>query len=413
MKQTILIALVAALAAGTADARPKPLLSGASAAADSPATAGQNAAGLTRFDSTNLRFDLYYLDSESTWRQEFGDTGFATTTTTESDLTVPNGSIVVPINDKWYFGASMLAYSVSDDYGDEWIGRYIIKEYDLVFISAAPSIAYKINDQWSVAATALATYTSFTQEAAVRNLASDDDGELEIEADGFTAGYGFSLLYELSERTRFGLTYQSELEPELDGDVDFSGLDDVTENILDQVGLLNATIDADTRSPQKVAVGVYHEFDNRHAITADINWIDFSEFKLAEVYVNVNGNTAQITKSDFDYDDIWAYSLGYSFPLNDRWLLAVAGLYAPDMVDDDDRSLSLRLDEIWAVGAGVEYRLNDRWKLDATLSYIEVGDSPITTAPIDAIGGPVRGKFTDRELWILQFGVEWGNGPRG
>lgn len=412
MKYTTLIALAALLAAGNTYARPKPLLAGASASADSPSTAGQNPAGLTRFDSTNVRFDLYYLDSESTWEQDFGNTGFSSRTKTESDLTVPNGSIVVPINDKWYFGASMLAYSVSDDYGDDWIGKYIIQEYDLVFISAAPSIAYKINDQWSVAATALATYTSFTQEAAVRNLESDEDGKFEIDADGFTAGYGFSVLYELSDRTRFGFSYQSELEPELDGDVDFSGLDEVTESILDNVGLLDATIDADTRSPQRANIGLYHEFENRHAIVADINWIDFSEIKIAEIYVNVNGETAQVTESEFDYDDIWAYSLGYSFPLNDNWMLAVAGLYAPDMVDDDDRSLSLRLDEIWAVGAGIEYRVNDRWKLDATINYIQVGDSPITTEPIDAIGGPVSGEFTDRELWLLQFGVEWGAGPR-
>jgi len=390
------------------------MLSGQSAAAYGASTANSNPSGITRFDNTQLRLDIYYLDSDSKWRQDFGDTGFATETTTESDLTVPNISLIKPLSDDWYFGFSMLAYSVSDDYGDDWIGKYVIQEYDLVFVSAYPSIAYKINDSWSIAASIAGTYTSFTQESAVRNLPEPGnpdpgDGKLEIDADGFTLGYGFSTLYEFTDRTRIGLNYQSEQEPDLDGDVNFSRLTSTTESILDMANLLSPSIDVDTRSPQRASIGIYHEFQNRHAVTADINWIDFSNFKLAEIYVNDN----QYTESDFEYDDIWAYSAGYSFPLGDSVMLAVAGIYVPSMVDDDNRQLSLRLDEIWGIGAGVEWRWSDRLKFDATVNYVEVDDSPITTADIDAIGGPVSGRFTDRELLILQFGVEWGPGPRG
>ncbi len=402
--------ILSLLLSASAWARPKPLLAGAAAGADSAATAGDNAAGMTRFDTTNLRFDLYYLDSESTWENRIGDTPVSRTKT-ESDLIVPNGSIVVPLSEDWYFGFSMLAYSVSDDYGDDWIGKYAIQEYDLVFISAAPSIAYKINDNWSVAGTLLGTYTSFTQESAVRNFeAGSGDGGLEIDADGYTVGFGFSTLYEFTRRTRIGFTYTSALEPELDGDADFDNLDPTTESILDQAGLLDASIDVDTRSPQKAKVGIYHEFENRHAVTADINWIDFSNFKLAEIYVNDN----QFTESDFEYDDIWAYSAGYSFPLNDQWIMAVAGVYVPSMVDDDNRQISLRLDDIWGVGAGFEYKINERLKFDITANYIEVGDSPIESEPLDAIGGQtISGRFIDRDLWLLQFGLQWGPGPRG
>jgi len=101
-------------------ARPQPLLSGASATADSAGTVTQNPAGMARFDEFQMRLDLYVLDSESTWEQEFGDTSFATTTETESDLVVPNLSLVAPLSEDWYFGFGMLGYSVSDDYGDDW-----------------------------------------------------------------------------------------------------------------------------------------------------------------------------------------------------------------------------------------------------------------------------------------------------
>jgi long-chain fatty acid transport protein len=411
--RAILVLLALSLAAPMAFARPKPLLTGQSAGADSTSTASTNPAGITRFDSTNMRLDIYYIDTDSTWEQEFGNTGFRTRTTTESDLTVPNGSIVVPISEDWYFGFSMLAYSVSDDYGEDWVGRYVIEEYDLVFVSAYPSIAYKVTDKWSVAASLAGTYTSFTQESSVPNLPepgnpNPGDGDLEIDADGYTVGFGFSTLYEFTDRTRIGFNYQSELDPDLDGDVDFDNLTAPTEAILDAANLLDASIDVDTRSPQRANVGIYHEFENHHAITADINWIDWSSFQLAEIYVN----GGQLNESDFDYDDIWAYSAGYSYPVGNKWTVAVAGIYVPDMVDDDNRQLSLRLDEIWGVGAGFEWKVSPKLRFDATINYIQIDDAPIVTDDIDTIGGPIRGEFTDRGFWLLQFGVEFGTGAK-
>ena len=406
MKKLIFTALCIVVC-NQVQARPQPLMSGASATADSAGTVTQNPAGMTQFDSTQLRLDLYVLSSESTWQQDLGDTGFSTRTTTDSDLIVPNVSLVKPLSDDWYFGFGMMGYSVSDDYGDDWIGKYAMTEYSLLFISAFPSIGYKINDKWSVAGSLAANYTTYEQKKKVNNLEpGSPDGDLTIDADGFSLGYGFSTLYEFSERTRIGFNYQSELDPELDGDPDFSGLDTTTEDLFDQLGLLDADISIDTVSPQRANVGIYHEFENRHAATFDINWIDYSNFQLADIYVNDN----QITESNFEYDDIWAYTLGYTFPLNDRWMLGFAGLYAPDMVDDDNRTITLRLDEIWAVGGGFEYQYRPNLSFDATLSYVQVGDAPVITDDIDAIGGPISGKFNDREMWILQFGVEWGPG---
>ena len=407
------VALSSILLTGQALARPTPLRTGQSAAAESASTAGTNPAAITRFENTQFRVDLFYLQFDNTWRQDFGGTGVSRETETDSDLLAPNVALVKPLSDKWFFGFSMIAYSMSDDYGDDWIGRYLIQEYDLVFVSAYPSIAYKLNDSWSVAASLAATYTSFTQEKAVFNLPepgnpNPEDGDLEIDADGFTAGFGFSALYEFNDRTRFGFNYTSELEPELDGSLDYSNLTSTTAALLDARGLLNATVDADTRSPQRVNVGAYHEFENRHAISVDISWIDFSRFKLSELYINGN----QLNESDMDYDDIWAYSAGYSFPVTNQLLFAVAGVYVPEMVDDDNRQLSLRLDEAWGLGAGIEWRWSDNWRLDASISYVEIDDSPVTTDNIDAIGGPITGRFTDREFWLMQFGIEWGPGSR-
>ena len=226
-------------------------------------------------------------------------------------------------------------------------------------------------------------------------------------------GSGFPRSTSSRTRTRIGFNYQSELDPTLDGDLNFSNLTSTTEAALDLAGLLGASIDVETASPQRASVGIYHEFENQHAATFDVAWIDFSDFKLAEIYVNNN----QLNESDFEYDDIWAYIAGYSFPVSDRFTLALAGLYVPEMVDDDNRQLTLRLDR----DVGSRHRLSNGstatgWCSMLPSTTVQIDDSPVESEPYidpDYGLGTVSGEFTDRDFILLQFGVEWGAGPRG
>ena len=50
------------------------------------------------------------------------------------------------------------------------------------------------------------------------------EGEVTIDGNDVAFGFGLGALFEVNERTRFGLVYQSEIEPEFDGDVDLSPL---------------------------------------------------------------------------------------------------------------------------------------------------------------------------------------------
>lgn len=102
-------------------------------------------------------------------------------------------------------------------FDEDWVGRYFIEEYSLVYISAFPSVAYRVNDKLSIAGSLALTYSNFTQTSAVPNLDPGiGDGELEIDADGTIIGFGVSALYEFTDRIRVGIAYQSELDMELE-----------------------------------------------------------------------------------------------------------------------------------------------------------------------------------------------------
>lgn len=87
-------------------------------------------------------------------------------------------------------------------------------------------------------------------------------------------------------------------------------------------------------------------------------------FQLSEIYVNKN----QVSQSDVDYEDIWAFSVGYNWPLTDR------------------RTVT------------------------ANLNYMKLDDAPITSPPLGLLG-TVTGEYVDRETIWLNAGLSFGTGP--
>ena len=385
-------------------ARPYPGVSGLAATADSATTASSNPAGIIRFDERVSEVELIVLASDSTWRSQLGD---ADRENTHSDgmTVVPTGYFVQPINDDFSFSFTVLGVGFSDDLGD-WPGRFFVESYDSVYISAFPSIAYRVNDKLSVAGSAVLSYTRFEQERVIANIfdAGTTEGSGELEADGFELGFGLSALYQQSDRLRWGLTYQSELDPELDADTSYRGLGPNTERVMTGLGIIGADVSISSRSPQSILAGVYYEFENDHAITLDLSWIDFSEFKLSEFYFNGEA----LAETDAKYKDIYALAASYSWPLSDRWMLGVGGFYADEMVDDDKRTMTLRLDSVWSAGIGAEWQWTENRSVTTSLSYVGVGDAPVTTAEIPGIGA-LEGEYTSRDTWLLRIGISFGS----
>ena len=395
--------LLTAFASDVAGARPYPLGTGLAASADSAQTASSNPAGIARFSHRAVDADVLWLTSESEWTSEFSGTGSESNTRNSGDLVVPRFAIIQPVNDRLTTSFTFLGTGISDDLGD-WPGRYFIQSYDSVFVSAFPSLAYRIDDRWSVAASAAITYSSFEQERAVRNIFDPGfgDGRSKVEADSVEVGFGLSLLYQSSERTRWGLTYSSEINPSRDADNELSGLGPNTEAVMQRLGLLDADLSIQSTMPASVVAGLYHEFADDAAVTTDLVWIDFSDFRLSEFYFNGES----FARSDPRYRDIYALSASYSWPVARRWMLGVGGLVTNQMIDDDERSMTLRLDALWSLGLAAEWRWTDARSVKVSVSYVGMDDAPVSTPGIPGFGS-LEGRFTRRDTLILQVGVSW------
>ena len=383
-------------------------MTGISASADDASVAGNNPAAMTLLDSRQFRASLFTFISDSTFKGQIDDSGATFKSHNDSVTVIPSFSFVQPFNEDWRFGFTVLGMGFSEDYGDDWAARYLIQDYSLLYITAFPSIARKVTEKLSVGGSLMLTYTKLEQQKAVLNLPPGSlDGKMNLDADGTTAGFSVSMLYEFSDRTRFGAVYKSELNPKLKGDLDFSGLTPPTESMLEAAGLLDAEVTAKSRSPQRITAGIYHEFEDTSAITFDLLWVDFSRFKLTEIYLAGD----QLLTTDPTYEDFFAFSIGYQRPLADRWRIGFGGFLTGDMLKDDNRTMLLRLDSTWSLGVGLEWQWRDTRTVNANLNYMKVGDAPTTTPDIPGFG-TVSGRYTKRSTVFLEISMSWGSSNR-
>jgi long-chain fatty acid transport protein len=112
-------------------------------------------------------------------------------------------------------------------------------------------------------------YGIMKQKVAINNLVGAD-GQMSLDANKWGFGVNLGLLYEPSDATRFGITYNSQVKLDFSAPAEFSGLSPVLEALLRAGGLLNATLDIPIYVPQGVNASVSHRLDDRWTLLGSV-----------------------------------------------------------------------------------------------------------------------------------------------
>ena len=378
-----------------------PAITGVVAPANDAGTAASNPAGLTRLHKSEWLFDLQSYFTESTSKTTADSIDASTTEDTSGSMFIPAAYYARPYNDKITFGLSLsVPAGVGSDPGSSTASRYLLEEWTLGYVSLAPAIGYRLNEQWSLGAAVNFNYAAYDYKTAVYNGPGEADGEMEYSDGDFGMGFQLGVLYELTETTRFGLMYRSSSKTEFSDTPDLSGLTPEREAMLED-GLRTKNIGLESEFPQVVAAGAYHEFANGASATVDVAWIDFSEFGLTTL--TLDGTTVQTNATP--YDDMWAGSVGYSWPVNPDWTMRVGAAYVSSGVDDQNRTFAFRLDRIIGAGVGAEYRWGTDRLVGINLTYYDLGDGPVENDV--PLLGTLSAEYSDNYAIGLDISLRW------
>ncbi|MFC3284307.1 OmpP1/FadL family transporter [Litchfieldella rifensis] len=337
--------------------------SNAAAGAEDASFMAHNPAAIGNIDGTQVTGGLSYIDADFELRNGEASSAFGFPYGSDASgqggetAWVPSFAAKTQLNDQFDLGLAIYSpYGLSTQYDKDWIGRYHGIETELKTIDIQPTLNYRVNDRLSIAAGLRAEYadatlsnaSDFGSLAASQGVPGAAPGQNDVigEVTGDDWGYGYTLgaLFQVTDKTRLGISYRSKIDLTLDGELNVEGTDPLSDGAV-AAGLVTGTGGtADLTTPANLNLGVYHQLTDRLALMANAEWIEWSSFDELVVEFD-DGRDSSVTEEN--WDDTWAFSVGANYALTPQWLLR-AGLgydqtpvpssrYRTPRVPDSDR----------------------------------------------------------------------------
>jgi long-chain fatty acid transport protein len=369
---------------------------GASAGTDDAATIFHNPASATRIEGKQLflsvgalipdtKFDVKY----SSPRNGFGNGG-------DAGEAAPGGGMAY-IHDfgpsKWSGGVYLGGLAGAGlKYDKGWAGRYQNREVTLLLMTLAPTVAYQLTDKLSVGASVQYWYSTLDLKLAVpRPIPVVEDARAEI--DGDDEGFGFTLgaMYELTERTRFGINYQSELNPDYDGDLKIK----IPAGPVTPGESLEVSSNTELDMAQTIRASMHHDLDEHWSVNFTVGWDDWST--LGDIFISVENGTAPVPTK---WQDTYHYAWGAEYRLNNNWSFTGGVAYDTNPVDKKDRTADLPVDRQIRYAFGARYAVKDSLTVGGYINYADLGKARIES---DDFGG----EYKNNSLLGISVNANW------
>lgn len=326
---------------------------GATAGAEDISYSFYNPAGLSRHKGTKLAVGASAILPNAKGKDAVGSFG----TNNKMDHVVdkailPSTYMSYQIDDQWTAGIAINSpFGLITDYSDNWAGANHGTLSDVMTVTMTPMLSYRVNDKFSLGAGPQIQYITAKLQT---NAASA--GMAKLAGDTTDIGYVVGGLYEFNDDTRIGVSYRSQIKHKLKGDIDFTRA-----NPMDQ------DISARLTTPALLSMGIYHDINSKWAVMAEAQKTYWSSFEKLDI---MGDKTGLITHTPENWKDVWFYSIGASYKIDDQWKLR--GGLAFDQTPTNDANRTPRIpdsDRIWYSG-GVEYKLDEKWTFNAGYTYI-------------------------------------------
>ncbi|WFM70906.1 outer membrane protein transport protein [Halomonas sp. CKK8] len=328
-------------------------LSNATAGAEDVSFMAYNPAAIGNIDGNQVAGGVAYIDADFELQDATASNGPIVYGVDQSGqggetATVPSFAAKTQLNERFDLGLAIYApYGLSTKYDEDWIGRYHAVETELKTIDFQPTLNYRVTERLNLAVGLRAQYADATlsnsldlasfgakseqeqgniaQAQALASQAGLADGFAEVTGDDWGYGYTLGALFQVTDKTRLGASYRSEIDLTLDGEVDYSSDNAVGQQVLEgaqaQGRLRDGGGTADLTTPANLNLGIYHQLTDRLALMANAEWTEWSSFD--ELVVEFEDGTDSSTTEN--WDDTWAFSVGANYALTPQWLLR-AGL---------------------------------------------------------------------------------------
>lgn len=362
-----------------------------------------NAAGMTKLEGTNFSGavnlvmpSVKYSNASATYptaaASAYNSTvkGSTSGTITDDLVAVPHLYLTHKLNDKVAVGLGVyVPYASSTEYDRDSVLRYNLNATSLTTIDINPTVAFKLNDQHSVAVGVIAQHA----EASLRQYANFGyamasaagatgvtllngngaaDGFADVNGDDWGFGYNLAWLWDVNEAARVGVNYRSQIKHTLKGTAKWAkpAAGYTALNAAGFKDIEDASVEIDT--PESLSVHGMYKLSPVVNLFGDVTWTKHSRFDKARL-VYANGKTGQGNTTYLwpAWKDTYKIALGGSYQYTDALQLRAGVAYDKSPVPDDDHRLATMPDNdrTW-LSFGGKYDLNKQASIDFAYSYV-------------------------------------------
>nr|WP_229203744.1 outer membrane protein transport protein [Campylobacter anatolicus] len=266
--------------------------------------------------------------------------------------------------ENWRFG---LALAVPAGVGIGWDDKeaaFSAHRFKLKVIELNPTIAYRVSDNFAIAAGARAVYSK-------GRVANDYGivGKRELEGDSIDYGYNVALTYRPIENLSLAATYRSKVDLSIKGDA--------TGTFIDPRANYSGAANVEIPLPAQLVLAAGYKFNDLTLLLA-YERTYWSKFKGYD-FDYPNATNAQLTNPLFvgfmdkatnrKYQDTSTYRVGLAYEVTDKLRLMLGFTYDEDAsYDSYNTSLDLPNTKSRAYSTGLNYQISPN--LEIALGYL-------------------------------------------
>jgi len=390
---------------------------GAAAVAEDASTIFFNPAGMTRLSGRQVvgalslvNLGAKFSDSGASTVPSFQTPGGGNGGDAGSLNAVPAAYLSWELSPgKWWLGIGVNApFGLSTKWDSGWVGRFHAVESSVQAIAISPSIAWKVNDQFSVGAGVSAVHMSATftnstpyslvayKYGALSSVGMYKEGEAKIEGDSWAWGWNAGATWQVAPATRLGITYRSHVSQDLGGNVTFSDRPAALGGALP-----DGPVSTKVKLPDSASLAIAHDVDARWQLLADYTWTGWSSIQQL-VIARDTGQT--VSSVELGFKDTWRLGLGANYRMNEAWTLRLGVAYESTPAKDDKRTPRLPdSSRVWT-SIGAQWRASPQTAVDFGFAYewIDKGSSDLHSASAGNLVGEYK-----LNVWILGAQVRY------
>ncbi len=340
---------------------------GAGALSENPSNQWYNPATLSRLEgnqvslsASQVMIDTTFDDANTNQPGDFEDV----------NSTIPSLYFSSALNDRTTFGLGVNApFGTRLEYEDNWGGDSYATTSDLQSLNVNPSFAFEVTST-----------LQFGIGVNYQKIEADLDNDVSrLEGQDKTLGWNTGVLFEPADGQRFGLSYRSKIDYEVNGDITFklpAPLGDQKRPAKTNVTVpetWNLSYAGDVGEQSQVLFSAQHrEWSRLDSLV--VNW---DRSNPPTIPPSPTGPSNPVTE-EFGWDDSQRYSLGFRHTLNNDTVLR-AGYAHETTTQDDPEMRSARVPDNnrdWLT-LGATFNPVERMSIDVGYAHILVDDADI------------------------------------